>query len=270
MRAVKFIVISGVLVMGLFSLFGCASGVGDDGSGASASDPAASGASSSGAAAEGQAYSLECSRRIAGGERYVRLRDEGVVSYVHDTREDPLDGDGMADCLDAYTFTALAPGTTYVRIVDVLPWMDDEGVEDQFRLVVDESLNIAREEVPVVERFELREYGDMAGCQVYSAEPSDAGFLLVSIYWEDFDGQHHEERSLNVRPDEVTAVLMDCRADSWDDFHESNSDVLDGHSFTFEASLSDGTSVTASGTNAVPEGYGAFKSGIAAFLGKGA
>lgn len=197
----------------------------------------------------------------------MRLSDEGVVSYVHDTREDPLDGDGMADYLDVYAFTALAPGAVYVRIVDVLPWMDDEGVEDQFRLVVDEGLNIAREEVPVVASFELREYGDMAGCRVYSAEPSDAGFLCVSVYDEDFDGFRHGERSLNVRPDEVTAVLMDCRADGWDGFHESNADVLDGTSFTFEASFADGSSVSASGTNAFPEGYGEFVQGIRLLIG---
>ena len=43
---------------------------------------------------------------------------------------------------------------------------------------------------------------------------------------------------------------------SWDGFHESNSDVLDGSAFSLSMTLADGRTVEAQGNNAFPTGYG--------------
>lgn len=248
----KPVITVGVIAMIAFSLISCVSSGEDE---------------ASQATVEGGSYTVECSRLVAGAERNVELSDETVVSWTRDIRDDPLDGDGMADGLESYTFTALSPGTAYVAILNVLPWADQEGVEDLFRLVVDGNLNITREEVPLVERFELREQGDAAAYQVLAAEPGDAGFLRVMSYWEDFDGRQHEKRLLNVLPIDVTRVfLASCVAD-WDGFRGSDPNVLDGTTFSFEATFADGSTVSASGTNSFPDGYGEFKQSIGSFLG---
>ena len=250
----KFAVIIGVVAMGVISLFGCVSNTGDN---------------SPVSGSEAGSYTVECSRLLAGAKRYANVSDETVVNLTRSSRNDPLDGDGMADNLDSYTFTALSPGTAYVQIINVMPWQDREGVEDLFRLVVDDGLNITREEVPLVERFELREQGDAAAYQVLAAEPGDAGFLRVMSYWEDFSGRQHKKRSLSVLPVDVTRVFLTCGVADWDGFHGSDPNVLDGTTFSFEATFDDGTTVSASGTNSYPDGYGEFHRGIASFLGLG-
>ena len=255
-KLIKAMAITGVLIMGIASLIGCALGK-------AGGDPESSD-DSSGAAGT---YTVEPGRRITGAERHVRLSREGVVSWSETLRHDPLDGDGMAESVEVYTFTAVAPGEVDVQIYDILAWTDGEQVEDAFRLVVGSDLSVTRVETPEVERFELRESGSMAGWRVYEGVPGDAGFMLVSIYWEDYDGNRSDERSLLVSPREIGGVFIDCDVASWDGFTGSDPHVLDGYSFSFEATLSDGTTISASGSNASPQGYPAFKTAIGRYLG---
>lgn len=58
--------------------------------------------------------------------------------------------------------------------------------------------------------------------------------------------------------DETQAVLAlpaQANFSLWDGFHRTNSDVLDGDSFSLTLRLADGTEIAASGNNAYPEGY---------------
>ena len=244
-KFIRVMAIMGVLIMGIASFIGCTSAeTGDAGT-----------------------YTVEPGRRITGAERHVRLSSEGIVTWSAALRHDPLDGDGMADSVEVYAFTAVAPGEVDVQIYDILAWTDGEQVEDAFRLVVGDDLSITRTETPQVERFELREHGSMAGCRVFEGAPGDAALMLVSVYWEGYDGNRSDERSLLVSPLEVGGVFIDCDVASWNGFVGSNPNVLDGYSFSFEAELSDGTTISASGTNASPEGYPAFKTAIGRYLG---
>ena len=45
---------------------------------------------------------------------------------------------------------------------------------------------------------------------------------------------------------------------SWDGFSKSASGVLDGTMFSFEAEMRDGSRISARGSNAFPQNYGAF------------
>ena len=250
-KLVKLIAVTGVLIMGIASLFGCVSGN-------TGGEPMPNAGS----------YTIEPPRRIAGAERHVRLSRDGVVGCSSEVRPDPLDGDGMADSLDVYTFTAVAPGEVDVQVYDILPWVEGEQIEASFRLIVDNGLAITRVDAPAIERFELREQGSMAGWRVYEAAPGDASMLLVSVYWEDFDGNRHDERALLVPPGEIAGVFIDCDVASWNGFHGSDPRVLDGYSFSFEAALSDGTTISASGSNSSPKGYPEFKAAIGKLLGE--
>ncbi|MBR1382217.1 MAG: hypothetical protein IJ555_00150 [Ruminococcus sp.] len=52
-----------------------------------------------------------------------------------------------------------------------------------------------------------------------------------------------------------TALAKDCHILSWDGFHGSDPNVLDGTSFSFEMKLADGKVISAGGTNSFPNGY---------------
>ena len=43
---------------------------------------------------------------------------------------------------------------------------------------------------------------------------------------------------------------------SWDGFHETDSMITDGSGFSLHMTLTDGSTITAHGTNAFPLGYG--------------
>lgn len=65
--------------------------------------------------------------------------------------------------------------------------------------------------------------------------------------------------------DEAQAVLaLPTQADFllWDGFHRTSRDMLDGDSFSLTMRFADGTSLSASGSNAYPEGYQAGYSAI--------
>ncbi len=69
---------------------------------------------------------------------------------------------------------------------------------------------------------------------------------------------------------EVRALLASCNARKWNGFHGNNPPgVLDGSSMRFEAELADGSTISASGTNNFPRGYGELRSGLAAIFDRG-
>lgn len=54
---------------------------------------------------------------------------------------------------------------------------------------------------------------------------------------------------------EIMSCLRQNRVNEWDGFSKSNSEILDGSSFSFTLSNEDGTIVSARGTNSFPKGY---------------
>ena len=90
-------------------------------------------------------------------------------------------------------------------------------------------------------------------CFSYTASMQD-GVMLA-----DFSLYGLEEiTGVPLDADETQAVLaLPLLADFslWDGFHRTNSDVLDGDSFSLTLRFADGTEIAASGSNAYPEGY---------------
>lgn len=67
---------------------------------------------------------------------------------------------------------------------------------------------------------------------------------------------------------ELQRVIADCGAESWDGFHRSNPNMLDGEGFSLEMRYADGTNVYASGDNSFPDRYGDFTDGVDAVIEK--
>lgn len=254
-RASVFASVAGAFVTGALALGGCMP----------VADAGGETQPSVGKASEGS-LTIECSRLIAGGEREVRLSYDGVVSWSHETVADPLEGDGVSDSIDYYTFTPKAAGTVGVEIYDVLPWADTEMVEDLFWLVVDDDLAMRREEVDPVDRFELHYERAEGSDEVIMAEPEGESFLRLSCHSERSGNKRSAERSLDVTPRDITALFVTGGVFSWDGFDEAEV-VEDGAAFRFTASLKSGKTITASGSNAFPDGFDDVRSALYAYLG---
>ena len=119
------------------------------------------------------------------------------------------------------------------------------------------------------ESVEICMYTDEAGTRSIKAEKTDNG-ADISYYaglWEFYDDIEQEdclEQRINGGKELYERVLElanTYQIKSWDGFSESNSDILDGSSFNFYATL-DGENIHAHGSNAFPEGYREFKNAL--------
>ena len=99
------------------------------------------------------------------------------------------------------------------------------------------------------------------------AQKTDAGVRLSEFdelsRWSDDINGYEKERLNECTADgderlyrSVAGLLQECDVEQWDGFRKSNSRVLDGTMFTFEATLADGSAIRASGSNSFPNGYG--------------
>ncbi|MCQ2136457.1 MAG: hypothetical protein MJY67_06025 [Bacteroidales bacterium] len=96
-----------------------------------------------------------------------------------------------------------------------------------------------------------------AGTHTYTVEFPEGAPATISVHC----GHWHQDESYTEEiPDSVAAKVKEMIANSevlkWDGFDGVNRHVLDGGGFSFAATWSDGTSVTAHGSNKYPEGYG--------------
>ena len=248
--------VAGALAMGITMAGGCAS------------VPSANGAEqqSTGKGTKGS-LRIECSRLISGGERKVRLSNDKTVTWTHESVADPQEGDGVSDYIDYYTFVPKAKGTVGVEIVNYLPWVEIDQIEDLFWLDVDKGLKMKRREVDPVKQFELV-YDSLEGDkEVIAAKPTQASYLNISCYCEGKDHKRSDERSVNVTPHDVTAVFVVNGVYGWDKFDEVAADVEDGGYFTFKATMESGKTITAKGDNAFPKGFDSVRKSLYAFLG---
>ena len=98
----------------------------------------------------------------------------------------------------------------------------------------------------------------------YSVRAGDEGMLAdFDLYcWYEIEGV-----ALDGEDVESLRVLIDeCDLWSWNGFSGSNSEILDGESFSLSISFADGTELHAWGSNAWPKGYGAGAQAICAYF----
>ena len=66
--------------------------------------------------------------------------------------------------------------------------------------------------------------------------------------------------------EELSAIAQRYHLDKWDGFNKTNSNALDGEGFSISITFADGSSVSASGRNAFPNGYAEAQSDICALF----
>lgn len=116
------------------------------------------------------------------------------------------------------------------------------------------------------QRITLSETGMMASTREYEVIRTDHG-ARVSLYdgpWNYHEGTKREA-CLQARKEgdasfygKLAGKFGELDLASWDGFSKSASGVLDGTMFSFEAEMRDGTRISARGSNAFPQNYGAF------------
>lgn len=121
--------------------------------------------------------------------------------------------------------------------------------------------------------FRLIESGSIAMTTVYYGEKTDTGVHLEKYYsWNNWNEESHtteEDREMLGELDgdielydQVVNLFDEAKVRKWDGFTGSNPNVLDGYGFSFEAELTNGKIISASGTNKFPEGYYTFTDGM--------
>lgn len=103
--------------------------------------------------------------------------------------------------------------------------------------------------------------------QIYSyAVRTEDGRLLADF---DLYCGLHDIRGVPLDEEDAAALralIDECGLWSWSGFSGSSADVLDGESFSLSAGFEDGARLTASGSNAFPEGYQAGAAAIRAYF----
>ena len=119
------------------------------------------------------------------------------------------------------------------------------------------------------ESIEVTETGTMAFSTVYSCKRTENGvhvdYYIFQDKWDEESNEHLNEKRMIHSFDgdqavyqKIAVLLGSVPFSSWDGYSKTNSLVTDGSSFSLNAELSDGSKVTANGTNAYPDGYREF------------
>ena len=216
------------------------------------------------------AFSVDCGNAITGAEWQVSYSDQTIVHTL--SRHHPLDleGDGMQGYSTEYVFTGRRPGVVHVQIETYLPWCDLTQTEQDLWLYVDSAYRVSALEMTEFQSFRLTKQGSTAGQTVYAAQKTEDGVQLTRYTalgsWsedaQDYVEERRNETVLNGGEDvyrHLAGLLHECKVTDWDGFHGSDPNVLDGSSFTFEAVLKDGKTISASGTNRFPDGLRALE-----------
>lgn len=72
------------------------------------------------------------------------------------------------------------------------------------------------------------------------------------------DDEYYETEISSEEYSKVAELAKNCKIENWNGFHGVNTMVLDGDGFSLSAEYSDGASISASGSNSYPDGFGSF------------
>lgn len=234
-------------------------------------------------------YTYDASTNPPFFQRYRFYVEDGKHFFYHETREgggwpqtdEDITRSGIVELTDAQwtAFCSLLRGGMASRREERLddgdagPWLfiywrggEEEGREFSFASYADKT---------AFEEF----------CAALVDHPGDHHVLTRFSYsirgemmprsWEITfreDGYWIEENEERPRPfpetlvSELTQVIAENDADSWQGVYETEYEVLDGEGFSLEMDFADGVSVHASGDNAFPDRYFSFQSAVLGIL----
>ena len=229
-----------------------------------------------GQTAADSAYTVDCGRGISGSEWVVECADDGV-RWTQTQKADKSDGDGMQGYSTLYTFTGRRPGASHVLVQTYLPWCSLYEPMRELWLYVDSDFHVSQLQMTDFQSMRVSEQDTSAIHHVFEAQKTDGGVRLSEYEetsrWSDEAGDYVSQRQNETAVDgdevlyrSIAGLLHECGVTKWDGFRKSNPHILDGKMFTFEATLADGTTVQASGSNSYPDGYRALYDMLHAFL----
>ena len=219
-------------------------------------------------------YTYSTSTAITFYQRYRFYAEDGKKFFTHETREgggwpqteEDITFSGTKELTEAdwaAFFACVSEGEVRQRSDEILdgdsgPWMvlywtGDEGEIQEFTFASLEK-QLAFEELcsQLAKNHNLtRFYISRGGYMV----PQSYEIMLRD---DTYTIQENEDKPRSIDPklvDELLEIIQKYDLESWDGFHGSNPDVLDGEDFSLELQFADGTSVYASGSNAFPENY---------------
>ena len=205
---------------------------------------------------------INCGQRVSGAERNVELSEEGIIACEHSTKRIEVEGDGMTEFEDIFTFTGVASGDVCATVYDYLPWHEGynpKGFVDRYLFLhVNDKLEISRYDAFEFEKIELVESGTMAQARYYVAELVD-GLVRMNAYEAIPGDEPPTEGGLKDCYVQLVGLLDEYDVQGWDGYYESNPHVLDGDSFDLTITRRDGTTLRAHGTNIAPKGFREFE-----------
>lgn len=212
-------------------------------------------------------YEMNCGNEISGAEWNIEYNRENVHCSEH-LEHFEAEGDGMQPYDTIYTFTGRHPGAAHILVSTYLPWCNITNTLSDEWLYVDSSYRVSKLSMTEFKSFRLAIQGMTEGKEVYEAVKTETGVKLSrfdAFYFTDSKEERRNETA--VDGDEtvyrtLAGLLNECGTEKWNGFSGSNPHVLDGCSFTFEAKLADGRTVSASSSNHFPEHYYDFQNGL--------
>lgn len=220
-------------------------------------------------------YTVDCGNAMTGTKWAVVAEPEGIVHCDESEKRFDSDSDGMQNFDMVYTFTGQNPGAVKVDILNTLPSTGETFTARSLTLYVDNDYKVTELEKTDFKAFKLKVQGSTAGAEVTEATRTKDGAQLrrYTLYtsWTGSEQTETIEDEKKIEGgeelyDSLAGLLHNCGAAEWDGFHGTNSNVLDGYSFTFEMTLADGKVISASGSNSYPDGYAEFQSTLYRFL----
>ena len=123
-------------------------------------------------------------------------------------------------------------------------------------------------------RSTLSETGTAASTYELEVLKTDSGVRVSEYngpwnYWDDTSREDCLQARVEGGEDLYQKIALQCSAfglRSWNGFSKSDPHALDGTMFSFEATLTDGTTISAHGSNAYPDHYRAFVEYIRSLL----
>ena len=183
-----------------------------------------------------------------GGLEYaIGIEDPSLVSYTMkieyaEPERERAPGDAYRI---VYTFSGLRPGTCGATVSRTSP--QGKTVQTAYTLSVDEALRVTVRKTRRLSSFFLSRPGSV----VY---PRYEIVMLEDRYQMSVDDEPFHPIDDRVA-EALLEVIDDCGLSSWNGFRKSEEGVLDGEGFSLEIGFTDGTVITAGGSNAFPDGY---------------
>ncbi len=213
-------------------------------------------------------YRINCGNEISGAEWDIEYTKENIHCSEY-TEHFDSEGDGMQSYNTIYAFTGRHPGAAHILVTTFLPWCDITNTICDEWLYVDSKYRVSPLEMTGFQSLRISVQDMRAGQNVYEAVNTGDGVKL-SNYLSFYSGSSDKEErrdEITVEGDEtlyrtIAGLLNECDVRSWDGFNGSDPDALDGSTFIFEATLIDGTTIYATGSNSFPEHYNDLISGL--------